>query len=136
MGESIHPITRDTPWELTSTTIVWYNPRSWHRQVKSDVSGVDAAELHPRPSKDIPDPNTDEARHSRERERQYNRAFIEKHTRDIARRCGERAPDNDDDLEEALSYGKERAPPGYNSPSGYRAQPTMATGQMYVPSMS
>ena len=115
---------------------VWYNPRTWHKQAKSDVSGVDGAELHPRPSKDAQDPNVDEARHSRERERQYNRAFIEQHTRDIARRRGESAPDNDDDLEEALSYGKEGTPPGYNAPSGYRAQPTMATGQMYVPSMS
>jgi hypothetical protein len=132
MGESIRPITTDAPGKLTSATIVWYNPRSWHKQAKSDASGVTETELHP--SKDRSD--ADETRNSRERERQYNRAFIEKHTRDIARRRGESAPDNEDDLEEALSYGKERAPPGYNAPSGYRAQPTMATGQMYVPSMS
>jgi hypothetical protein len=42
-------------------------------------------------------------------------AFIEKHIRDNARRRGEPAPANDDDLEMALSYGKERAPPGYGA---------------------
>ncbi|GAB7332327.1 hypothetical protein MBLNU13_g04156t1 [Cladosporium sp. NU13] len=106
--------------------MVWWNPRTWHKHAKSDVSDVIETELHP--SKDAPE--ADAARTSRERERQYNRAFIEKHTRDIARSRGEVAPDNDDDLELALSYGKERAPPGYNAPSGYRAPPTMATGQI------
>ena len=120
--------------ETDTDPVAWWNPRTWHKQSKSDVSGVNEAELHSRPSKDVP--GADEVRYSRERERQYNRAFIEKHTRDNARRRGESAPENDDDLEEALSYGKERAPPGYNAPSGYRAPPTMATGQMYVPSMS
>ena len=105
----------------------------WHKHARSDGSGVSDIELHL--SKDAP-PEADAARNSRERERQYNRAFIEKHTREIARRRGESAPDNDDDLEVALSYGKERAPPGYHAPSGYRAPPTMATGQMYVPSVS
>ena len=112
--------------------VAWWNPRTWHKQSKSDVSGV--TETEPHPSQDAPE--ADAARTSRERERQYNRAFIEKHTRDIARSRGEYAPENDDDLEEALRYGKERAPPGYNELSEYRGQPTMATGQMYIPTMS
>ena len=118
-----------------ATPIAWWNPRTWHKHAKSDGSGVTDAELHL--SKDAP-PDADAARNSRERERerQYNRAFIEKHTREIARRRGESAPDDDGDLEVALSYGKERAPPGYHAPSGYRAPPTMATGQIYVPSVS
>jgi hypothetical protein len=108
--------------ETDTDPVAWWNPRTWHKQSKSDVSGTD--------------PDADATRYSRERERQYNRAFIEKHTRDNARRRGESAPENDDDLEEALRYGKERVPPGYNAPSGFRAPPTMATGQMYVPSLS
>jgi hypothetical protein len=60
-------------------------------------------------------------------------AFIEKHIRDNARRRGEPAPANDDDLEMALSYGKERAPPGYGVPSGYTRPATQATGMIYVP---
>ncbi|KAM0702246.1 hypothetical protein Q7P35_011156 [Cladosporium inversicolor] len=110
--------------------MAWWNPRTWHKQSKPDVSGVTETELHPSKG-DAPDAIA--IRTSRERERQYNRAFIEKHTRDNARRRGEIVPDNDDDLEEALRYGKERAPPGYNELSEYRGQPTMATGQMYVP---
>ena len=134
MGESTSNITTVAFLKTNRhRPIVWYNPRTWHKHAKSDVSGVTETELHP--SKDA-SPGADAARTSRERERQYNHAFIEKHTRDIARSRGESAPDNDDDLEMALSYGKERAPPGYNAPSGYRAPPTMATGQMYVPSLS
>ena len=116
-------------FELTVTRLsgfCWWNPRTWHERSKpADVGGVTEAEL--------PDPVPAEAGRDKERERQYNRAFIEKHTRDIARSRGESAPDNDDDLETALSYGKERAPPGYNAPSGYTRPATMATGMIYVP---
>jgi hypothetical protein len=113
--------------ELISNHLVglsWLNPRTWHKQAKSDVSGV-STELAP--------PDEEAARHRRNREQQYNRAFIEKHIRDNARRRGESAPANDDDLEMALSYGKERGPPGYNAPSGYTRPATQATGMIYVP---
>jgi len=108
---------------IDSVGFTLWNPRTWHRRAKSDVRVVTDAEL----------PDEDVARHNREREQQYNRAFIEKHTRDIARSRGENAPDNDNDLEMALSYGKERAPPGYDAPSGYTRPATMATGMIYVP---
>jgi hypothetical protein len=114
-------------YDLIRTRLVglsWLNPRTWHKQPKFDIIGVSA-------EREMLD--ADAARRSREREQQYNRAFIEKHTRDIARSRGESAPANDDDLEMALSYGKERAPPGYNAPSGYTRPATQATGMIYVP---
>jgi hypothetical protein len=128
MGKTTTSSTQLGLHRLIATRLIglsWFKPRTWHKQTKPDDTSVTTkAEL----------PDADAARRSRDREQQYNRAFIEKHTRDITRSRGESAPANDDDLEMALSYGKERAPPGYNAPSGYTRPATQATGMIYVPS--
>jgi hypothetical protein len=98
----------------------WWFPRAWQKGVNSDV----------REATGQGDPNV--SSYARETQRQYNRAIIERHERNIARGRGESAPANDDDLELALNHGREVPPPGYNAPPGYSAPPTMATGQTYV----
>jgi hypothetical protein len=98
----------------------WWFPRTWQKATNSDVAEVTGAGQPGVTS------------HTRELQRARNRAIIERHERKIARGRGQAAPENDDDLELALNYGKEA--PLQMPPPTYTAPPTMATGQIYVAS--